>query len=357
MTRRRDETPRTEDDHLAGDPARRGRRGAAACRLRRLDRPRALARAVEDAGVDPGLSRLRLPARRRRPGAGLPRRAATRALAARPRRRRPSRPALPRPDRLRRHPPARSWSPTTARRCGAARRSSRCRTHAADGARAIWRTADTIWTALGDDSRDFNWYTKRATLSAVYSSSAALLARRRHARRFAATREFIDRRIDDVMRIEDVKVDAREATRSPSAMMKGPQRLLDRVKAPEDTRALRSAGLAGGADPDGTDAGRTRHGARRARCHLVRRALARGQRADHRRGRPRGLAGHDGLRRRARLRGRHPRSRPALRPRCIRSAEAMGLDAPEDARRRSTALIRDGIRRNSRRTRRSTCAR
>ena len=43
--------------------------------------------------------------------------------------------------------------------------------HAADGARAIWRTADTIWTALGDDSRDFNWYSKRTTLSAVFSSA------------------------------------------------------------------------------------------------------------------------------------------------------------------------------------------
>ena len=43
--------------------------------------------------------------------------------------------------------------------------------HAADGARAIWHTADTIWTALGDDSRDFTWYSKRTTLSAVYSSA------------------------------------------------------------------------------------------------------------------------------------------------------------------------------------------
>jgi ubiquinone biosynthesis protein COQ9 len=42
--------------------------------------------------------------------------------------------------------------------------------YAADGARAVWRTADVIWTALGDTSRDYNWYTKRTTLSAVYSS-------------------------------------------------------------------------------------------------------------------------------------------------------------------------------------------
>ena len=39
--------------------------------------------------------------------------------------------------------------------------------HAADGARALWQTADAIWTALGDTSDDLNWYTKRATLSGV----------------------------------------------------------------------------------------------------------------------------------------------------------------------------------------------
>jgi ubiquinone biosynthesis protein COQ9 len=43
--------------------------------------------------------------------------------------------------------------------------------HAADGAKAIWGTADRIWTALGDTSDDLNWYTKRATLSAVYGST------------------------------------------------------------------------------------------------------------------------------------------------------------------------------------------
>ena len=31
--------------------------------------------------------------------------------------------------------------------------------HAADGARAIWGTADTIWTALGVTSEVINWYT------------------------------------------------------------------------------------------------------------------------------------------------------------------------------------------------------
>ena len=43
--------------------------------------------------------------------------------------------------------------------------------YAGDGARLIWGTADKIWTALGDTSDDVNWYTKRATLSGVYSAT------------------------------------------------------------------------------------------------------------------------------------------------------------------------------------------
>ncbi len=107
--------------------------------------------------------------------------------------------------------------------------------HAADGARAIWHTADTIWTALGDTSRDFNWYTKRTTLSAVYSS-ALLYWLGDTTPGASATREFIGRRIDNVMQFEEVKA---RVARNPlaSALMKGPARLLDRIKAPEAARS------------------------------------------------------------------------------------------------------------------------
>ncbi|MBP7243598.1 COQ9 family protein [Amaricoccus sp.] len=105
--------------------------------------------------------------------------------------------------------------------------------NAADGARAIWHTADTIWTALGDTSGDFNWYSKRASLSAVYSS-ALLYWLGDGSTDFQATRDFVQRRIDDVMRFEEVKA---RVARNPiaAAMMKGPQRLLDHVKAPGNT--------------------------------------------------------------------------------------------------------------------------
>ena len=105
--------------------------------------------------------------------------------------------------------------------------------HAADGARAIWHTADTIWRALGDTSRDINWYSKRATLAGVYSS-ALLYWLGDETPGASATREFVGRRIDNVMQFEKVKARVRENPLA-SAMLKVPHALLDRVRAPGDS--------------------------------------------------------------------------------------------------------------------------
>lgn len=43
--------------------------------------------------------------------------------------------------------------------------------HAALGARLLYETIDRIWRILGDKSVDFNFYTKRATLAAIYSAT------------------------------------------------------------------------------------------------------------------------------------------------------------------------------------------
>lgn len=75
---------------------------------------------------------------------------------------------------------------------------------APEGARLIWGTADAIWTALGDSSEDVNWYSKRATLSAVYSA-VVLYWLGDDSVDGQATDAFIDRRIDDVMQVERVK--------------------------------------------------------------------------------------------------------------------------------------------------------
>jgi ubiquinone biosynthesis protein COQ9 len=105
--------------------------------------------------------------------------------------------------------------------------------YSAEGARAVWHTADTIWTALGDTSRDYNWYTKRATLSAVISSSL-LYWLGDDSPGFSATREFVARRIENVMQFEKFKAQVRK---NPLAEMfrKGPGRLLDQVTAPDNT--------------------------------------------------------------------------------------------------------------------------
>lgn len=102
--------------------------------------------------------------------------------------------------------------------------------HAADGAKAIWGTADAIWDALGDTSRDVNWYTKRATLSAVYAATV-LFWLGDDSIGHQDTWGFLDRRIDDVMRIEKAKAGLRDNPLS-KALLAGPMKLMERLSAP-----------------------------------------------------------------------------------------------------------------------------
>src|SRR5262249_8142215 len=76
--------------------------------------------------------------------------------------------------------------------------------YALDGATCVYRTVDMVWRSIGDTSADFNFYTKRALLSGVYTSTMLYW--------FGDTSEdaeetwtFLDRRIADVMQIEKVK--------------------------------------------------------------------------------------------------------------------------------------------------------
>lgn len=80
---------------------------------------------------------------------------------------------------------------------------------APDGAKLVWGTADAIWDALGDPSRDVNWYTKRMTLSGVYSATV-LFWLGDDSVGGQATDAFIDRRIDNVMQFEKVKAQVRD---------------------------------------------------------------------------------------------------------------------------------------------------
>ncbi len=102
--------------------------------------------------------------------------------------------------------------------------------HAAEGARAIWNTCDQIWTALGDSSDDVNWYTKRATLSGVYSSTVLYWLGDTSAGH-QATWAFLDRRIEDVMRIETLKARVRENP-ALKPLLAVPNWFLGHIKAP-----------------------------------------------------------------------------------------------------------------------------
>lgn len=72
------------------------------------------------------------------------------------------------------------------------------------GLRIGWRSADLMWRMAGDTSTDFNHYTKRMTLGAVYAST--LLAwLDDDSDGWSETGAFLDRRIDNVMQFEKWK--------------------------------------------------------------------------------------------------------------------------------------------------------
>lgn len=77
--------------------------------------------------------------------------------------------------------------------------------YAFEGSRLIWDTADLIWELIGDNSEDYNWYSKRTILSAVYASTV-LYWLGDDSEGNKETWHFLDRRIEDVMKFENAKV-------------------------------------------------------------------------------------------------------------------------------------------------------
>ena len=66
--------------------------------------------------------------------------------------------------------------------------------HAPLGLRLLYETVDAIWYAAGDRATDFSFYTKRATLAAVYAATL-LYWLDDGSPDFADTRAFLDRRL------------------------------------------------------------------------------------------------------------------------------------------------------------------
>ncbi|MDJ0275372.1 COQ9 family protein [Sphingomonas sp. 2R-10] len=67
-----------------------------------------------------------------------------------------------------------------------------------------WRTVDLIWRLAGDTATDYNHYTKRAMLGAVYGTTIAVFLDDESGGH-ADTRAFLSRRIDGIMRFEKLK--------------------------------------------------------------------------------------------------------------------------------------------------------
>ena len=88
--------------------------------------------------------------------------------------------------------------------------------NAALGLGCLGRTLDLVWRLAGDRSADFSYYTKRALLGAVLAATTLAWLDDRTAGN-TATREFLARRIADVLGIQRVRgAAARLAARLPS---------------------------------------------------------------------------------------------------------------------------------------------
>ena len=83
-------------------------------------------------------------------------------------------------------------------------------------ARFGWRSADAMWRLAGDAATDFNHYSKRAILAAIYGATL-LVWIDDDSEGWSETKAFLDRRLAGVARFEKVKADWRgSADRRPS---------------------------------------------------------------------------------------------------------------------------------------------
>lgn len=88
--------------------------------------------------------------------------------------------------------------------------------------RLLYRTVDSLWYAAGDRATDYNFYTKRALLAGVYSSTL-LFWLNDTSEEHAATHDFLDRRISEVLKIGG------RIGKSVGRLMDLPDRLADRL--------------------------------------------------------------------------------------------------------------------------------
>jgi len=80
------------------------------------------------------------------------------------------------------------------------------------GPQQVWASADTIWRAIGDNSTDANYYSKRTILSGVISSTLAVWLSDNDPDKVKA-RAFLEARIANVMQFEKAKWEFKSRTK------------------------------------------------------------------------------------------------------------------------------------------------
>ena len=76
--------------------------------------------------------------------------------------------------------------------------------NAPHGLRATAESVDAMWHAAGDASADFSWYTRRATLAAIYTATIAWWLRDEDPSIFGAM-QFLDRRLAELGRLQKLR--------------------------------------------------------------------------------------------------------------------------------------------------------
>ncbi|GAB1601889.1 ubiquinone biosynthesis protein COQ9, mitochondrial-like isoform X2 [Argonauta hians] len=77
----------------------------------------------------------------------------------------------------------------------------------------LLQLVDDIWFHAGDKSTDFNWYTKRFTLAAVYKSSEIFMLQDK-SEDFGKTKKFLNNRFDDVKCVGESVRNCQKVTKS-----------------------------------------------------------------------------------------------------------------------------------------------
>lgn len=73
-------------------------------------------------------------------------------------------------------------------------------TYAPSSLAELARLSDEIWYLAGDKSVDSSWYTKRASLSAIYSATEVFMTQDT-SQNWIETEQFLDSRLDDITKI------------------------------------------------------------------------------------------------------------------------------------------------------------